>query len=239
MGMPIEIDVRDHDVEQDLLDEAFDWLRLVDETFSTYKPGSEISRLGRGELTIGQCRPEVNEVLERSAALHAETGGYFSVRAGGQLDPSGFVKGWAVGRAADLLSAGGLRGFSINAGGDVVLRGQPAPGQLWRVGIRHPLEHHMLAAVLEGKDIAVATSGEYERGKHVLDPHTGHAPSGLLSTTIVGPDLATADAYATAAFAMGEAGPEWTARLDGYEALCITETQALLTTPGMNQFRVS
>jgi thiamine biosynthesis lipoprotein len=129
MGMPIEIDLRDEHLDPIALDDAFAWLRLVDETFSTYKPASEISRLARGELTISQCRPEVDEVLARCAELSDTTGGFFSVRAAGQLDPSGFVKGWAVGKAADILGAAGARAFSINAGGDIVLRGRPGPGE--------------------------------------------------------------------------------------------------------------
>ena len=59
--------------------------------------------------------------------------------------------------------------------------------------------------MVEATDLAVATSGAYARGEHVVDPHTGRAAERLLSVTIAGPDLATADAYATAAFAMGAA----------------------------------
>jgi thiamine biosynthesis lipoprotein len=224
--MPIEIDVRDGAVD---VEPAFAWLRRVDALFSTYRADSEISRLGRGELLLSQCAPEVDEVLTRCAALREETGGYFDVRAGGTLDPSGLVKGWAVAGAAERLGA--HRAF-INAGGDIATRGGP-----WRIGIRHPIERSRLAAVLEVSDLAVATSGEYERGRHVLDPHTGRPPEGLLSVTIVGPDLATADAYATAAFAMGAAGPEWTATLDGYDALCITADHRVLSTPGMDRHR--
>jgi thiamine biosynthesis lipoprotein len=239
MGMPIEIDLRDDHVDPVALDDAFAWLRVVDETFSTYKADSDISRLARGELTISQCRPEVDEVLARCAELRDGTGGFFSVRAAGKLDPSGFVKGWAVGKAADILGQAGARSFSINAGGDIVLRGRPEAGEPWRIGIRHPLEPDKLAAVLAGEDIAIATSGEYERGAHVIDPHTGLPPAGLLSATIVGPDLATADAYATATFAMGEGGPDWAAGLTGYESLCITTDQVVLTTPGLDRYRVS
>ena len=50
--------------------------------------------------------------------------------------------------------------------------------------------------------------------------------------TITGPDLGTADAFATAAFAMGLAGPAWTARLRGYEALTILADGRTLRTPG-------
>jgi FAD:protein FMN transferase len=239
MGMPVEIDVRDPEVDPAALDAAFAWLREVDETFSTFKPDSQISRLARGELTIAQCDPEVDEVLSRCAFLHDMTGGFFSVRAAGQLDPSGFVKGWAVGKAADVLDDAGARMFSINAGGDIVLRGRPAPAKLWRIGIRHPIETDKLAAVLAGEDIAIATSGEYARGAHIIDPHSGRPPSGLLSATIVGLDLATADAYATAAFAMGDEGPAWAATLPGYETLCITTDHAVLTSPGLDRYRVS
>jgi thiamine biosynthesis lipoprotein len=239
MGMPIQIDLRDGDVDAAVLDAAFAWLRVVDETFSTYKPDSEISRLARGELTIAECRPEVDEVLTRCAELREETAGFFSVRAAGELDPSGLVKGWAVGRAAEVLDAAGARNFSINAGGDIVLRGRPAADEPWRIGIQHPLQPGKLAAVLTGEDLAIATSGEYERGAHVIDPHTGHPPAGLLSVTIVGPDLATADAYATAAFAMGEQGPAWAAALADYETLCITTDHAVLTSPGLDRHRVS
>jgi thiamine biosynthesis lipoprotein len=223
MGMPIGIDAPEG-VDVAL---AFAYLREVDATFSPYRPDSDISRLGRGEVTIADCRPEVDEVLTRCLELERATGGFFSVRPGGRLDPSGFVKGWAVDGAARRIAA---PRFCINAAGDVLACGR------WRVGVRHPLDRDRLAAVLEVEDLAVATSGEYEQGAHIVDPHTGAAPSGLLSVTVVGPDLGTADAYATAAFAMGADGPEWTATLDGYDAMCVTADQRVLTTPGFARF---
>jgi FAD:protein FMN transferase len=234
MGMPIGIDARDA-VD---LEPAFRWLREVDETFSTYRDDSEISRLDRGELTIAECRPEVDEVLRACMALERETGGFFSVRPAGRLDPSGYVKGWAVQRTADLLIAAGAASFCIDAGGDIVARGRPEPGRRWRVGIRHPLELDQLAAMVEVEDLAVATSGAYERGEHILDPHTGRPPRGLLSVTVVGPNIAIADAYATAAFAMGEHGPAWTATLAGHDAMCITADERVLTTPGFARYAV-
>jgi FAD:protein FMN transferase len=234
MGMPIAIDLRGADID---VEPAFAWLREVDATFSTYREDSEISRLDRGELGLADCRPEVDEVLTRCLELERATGGFFSVRASGRLDPSGYVKGWAVARAADRLAAAGASRFCIDAAGDIVACGRPEPDRRWRIGIRHPQQHDRVAAVVAVEDRAVATSGEYERGAHIIDPHTGAPPSGLLSVTIVGPDLALADAYATAAFAMGADGPAWTATLDGYEALCITSDERVLTTPGFERYR--
>ncbi len=193
MGMPVRV--------EGSIDagRVFAWLRWVDATFSTYRDDSEIVRLDRGELD--EPHPLVREVLRRCEELRVETGGYFDVRAGGSLDPSGYVKGWAVERAA----AFGRGRFLIDAGGDIVLRGA------WRVGIRHPYEPDKLAAAIAVSDCAVATSGAYERGPHILDPHTGRPARGLASVTVIGRDLGTADAYATAAFARGD--PGWIAPL--------------------------
>lgn len=66
----------------------------------------------------------------------------------------------------------------------------------------------------------------------MIDPHTGEPPSGPLSVTVTGSDLANADAYATTAFAMGERGPAWTARWHGYEAMSILASESVLSTPG-------
>jgi len=236
MGIPIAIDLRDPEGVD--LEVAFAWLREVDATFSTYREDSEISRLDRGDLRLADCRPEVDEVLTRCMALDRETGGAFSVRPAGRLDPSGLVKGWAVARAAERLAAAGARRFCINAGGDIVAHGRPAPDRPWRVGIRHPEDIEQLAAVLGLEDLAVATSGEYEQKGHIVDPRTGRPPTGLLSVTIVGPDLGTADAYATAAFAMGPEGPAWTATLQGYDAMCITSDHRVLETSGFARHRV-
>jgi thiamine biosynthesis lipoprotein len=229
--MPVVID---GDAAYDAIDAAFAWLRFVDATFSTYRPDSEVCRLDRGELVPGDAHPLVREVLGRCERLRARTGGYFDAHAAGRLDPSGLVKGWAVDRAAALLGEAGARRFCVNAGGDVVVRGGP-----WRVGVRHPRECDRLAAVLSLTDAAVATSGAYERGEHIVDPLTRRPARGALSVTVLGRDLATADAYATAAFAMGERGPAWTARLRGCGAMTILAGDRVLCTERFLRHRLA
>jgi thiamine biosynthesis lipoprotein len=212
---------------------AFACLQRVDELFSTWREDSEISRLHAGTLALLDASADVRAVLRRCERLRRETGGRFDVRATGRLDPSGFVKGWAVERAVELLVAEGAGNVCVHAGGDVRVLGERGPGRPWRVGVRHPLRRDRVAAVIEARDLAVATSGAYERGEHVVDPRSGRPPDGVLSVTVAGPDLGTADAYATAAFAMGLDGPEWAARLRGYEAMTILADGRMLTTPGM------
>jgi thiamine biosynthesis lipoprotein len=233
MGIPVVVDIRDEGDHDDALATMFAWLRFVDETFSTYRPDSEISRLDRGELALEDAHPDVRWILARCDELRAATDGYFDARAAGRgLDPSGLVKGWSIERAAGILEEAGLRNFAVNAGGDIALRGGALPDDVWRVGIQHPLVRDRIAETVELTDGAVATSGEYERGRHVFDPHTAEPPDGLLSVTITGADLAVADAYATAAFARGATrAPHFTARLGGYEAMTILADETVLFTP--------
>jgi FAD:protein FMN transferase len=239
MGMPVTVDVRDEELDESVLERMFDSLRLADATFSTYKEDSEISRMNRGELAVAAAHPDVLEVLDRCEALRIETDGYFDMRAATAeaIDPSGLVKGWAVDRAASILDEAGIQNYAVNVAGDMRLRGRAVPDPCWSVGIQHPLEADSIAAVVEANDLAVATSGAYARSDHVIDPHTRRPPVGVLSVTITGPELATADAYATAAFAMGEAGIHWTARLHGYEAMTILADERVLSTPGFPSAR--
>jgi thiamine biosynthesis lipoprotein len=244
MGTAISLDVRDASFPPSRLELAFDYLRSVDERFSTYKPASEVSRLMRGEVDETSCSPELREVLDLCEQLRLGTEGYFDIRAhrpDGRPDPTGLVKGWSLEKAGRILEDGGARDYCINGGGDIVARGEAAPGQAWRVGIRHPLIADKLATVLAVRDAAVATSGAYERGDHVRDPFTGRAPAGVLSVTIVGPSLTYADAYATAAFAMGPTGLAWVAGLAGYEGCSITADRdgsngRLAWTPGFERW---
>lgn len=233
MGMPIVVDIRDEGTAAGVLDLAFAEFRAVDARFSTYREASEISRINRGELAIADAHHDVRGILERCEALRAETRGFFDARAvsASTIDPSGLVKGWAVDRVAALLAGAGARDYAVSAGGDVITRGRGVPDDCWRVGIQHPTIADKVAKVVVAYDLAIATSGAYARGDHVVDPHTRRPPAGVLSVTITGPELATADAYATAAFAMGTDGPAWTARLHGYEAMTILADGRVLSTP--------
>lgn len=231
MGTAVTVEIRDRVVPRRALQRAFDWLRWVDRTFSTYDAESEISRLNAGDLGLADAHPLVRRVLARCEALRAGTDGYFDASAPlrGGLDPSGLVKGWAVDVAFAGLRRAGARRLCIEAGGDVRVAGGP-----WRIGIRNPRRRECLAAVVVLGSGAVATSGAYERGPHVVDPHTGRPPAGTLSVTMIDRTLARADAHATAAFAMGFRGPAWSA---GMTAMTILADDQVLLTPSFLRYR--
>lgn len=238
MGMSVSFDIRAPAPPAQALRDATAWLHHVDDTFSTYKQNSEISRLGRAELTADRATAEVSGVLRRCRELGESTGGAFdafNVPApnGTTLDPSGLVKGWSIEVAADLLNQAGATNLCINAGGDIALRGQPVPGRSWRIGIRHPHRPMEQATVVHlTGPAAVATSATYERGAHIIDPRTGKPASDLLSVTVVGPDLGDADAFATAVFVMGLEGLAWIEEQDGYDAFLITADDTTHWTTG-------
>lgn len=238
MGMAVSFDIRQPLPTSPALNSAIDWLHHVDTTFSTYKSDSAISRLGRGELAVYDVTPEVQRVLLRCIQLTTNTNGAFDAFAvpapnGTSLDPSGLVKGWSIEHAANLLEQHGANNFCINAGGDIVVRGNPEPGRPWRVGIRHPQQRDQQALVLSlTGSHAIATSATYERGAHIIDPATCTPTTELASATVIGPDLGDADAFATAVFVMGFAGLDWIETQPGYEAYIITHDDTTHWTSG-------
>lgn len=240
MGTAIVIDLADSLVDAAALESAFDHFRDIDARFSTFKADSEISRLARGDVDAQECSADVRAVLAMCEQARALSDGYFDVRyqgAQGTLDPSGLVKGWSVEGASQILDAAGGVNYCINAGGDVLARGDAEPGTPWRIGVRNPWDAQTIACVVSAHDLAIATSGAYERGQHVIVPQTGRPPEGIASMTVIGPDLTWADTWATAAFAMGVRGVEWVAReLDGYEACAISTDRHLVMSAGFERF---
>ncbi len=213
-----------------VLDEAFAWFHRVDRTFSTFRPDSAVSRWR--EFRPGQAPALVEEVLDRCSELYPATDGWFDAWPDGpegRVDPSGYVKGWSVDVAAALLEGAGIGDYCLAAGGDVKVAGKGPEGRPWRIGIQHPTVRLAVAAVLQGSPLAVATSGAYERGAHIR----GRRGASLLSATVAGPRLGTADALATALFAAdGAAG--WFGRFTGYDYLTIGSDERVRWTPGLD-----
>ena len=242
MGTVFSFDVRNPPAGTDVgraLDEAVAWLHWVDVTFSTYKASSEVSRFDAGELPAGRCCAEMRHVIALCHRYGELTAGYFDAWATGRFDPSGLVKGWAVQEASLLLARRGLLDHVVDGGGDVVLSGGPGPGQAWRVGVKHPSVPGAFCAGLWLEAGAVATSGTYERGQHIIVPFTGRPATELVSVSVVGPDLVAADAFATAALAMGVAAPDWLGGLESYESQVVSARGRGWSTPGFKALAAS
>ena len=235
MGTVVSFDVRPQGLAADAtraaIRAACATLHDADACFSLYRPDSPLSRLRRGELSLDEAPADIREVLGHARRVRELSGGWFDPWAmDGGVDPTGLVKGWAAARALSILEGGGAGAAMINAAGDIALSGRPTVDRGWRIGVRTPEAPDRLCCVLE-VDGAVATSGQYERGPHVLDPRTGLPADAARSATVCGPDLTVADGLATGLLAAGRRGLSGVAAA-GYEAMIIDASGRMLHTSG-------
>jgi thiamine biosynthesis lipoprotein len=231
MGTVVSFDLHDP-VSVETMSAVTRWLDHSDRVFSTYRRDSDISRLDRGECRLADCDPDVALVLGLCAHASTITDGYFSATAGGHLDPSGLVKGWAIERASELLRAAGSRHHVVNGGGDIQAVGPTADGTPWRVGISDPHDGGHLLCVVDVVGRAVATSGTAERGQHVLNPRTGRPADHFASVTVISARLTDADVLATAAIARGSTALDWLEQMPGVAALLVTTDGGVERTSG-------
>jgi len=132
------------------------------------------------------------------------------MRSGMRIDLGGIAKGYAVDQSIVLLKGLGIKHAMVSAGGDSRLLGDKH-GRDWLVGIRHPRKEQVAAIKLPLADIAVSTSGDYERffisdgirHHHIINPKTGDSARELMSVTIIGPKGVMTDALSTTVFVLG------------------------------------
>lgn len=123
----------------------------------------------------------------------------------------GIGKGYAAEMAKALLKSEGVASGIVNASGDLTAWGTQANGKPWTIGIADPDNAQLPFSYMNITDVAVATSGNYEKfvtinGKkysHTINPKTGLPVTGIKSVTIISPNAEIADAMATPVTIMG------------------------------------
>jgi len=226
MGTAVSAHIGDV-VPQEIADDAWEsvgvFLRDIEDRFSTFLPTSEISRINKGELHVLDASPDVVEVLDACTWLEHLSDGVFNARRpDGSIDPAGFVKGWAAERAARLLAEAGLKNYYLRIGGDIQSHGRQATGDKWRVGIVDPHDATRIHSYVDiPENWAIATSGVAERGQHIWGKDSQPTNSQFSSLTVIGPHLMWADAFATIAYALGDAGIDWVEKFPDYTAFTL------------------
>ncbi len=233
------------------MERAFEWFRQIEATCTRFNPASELMQLTTKIGTAVPASAILYEAVRFAWMVAEESGGAFDPTASDardgisyrdiRLDPiqrtitllrplvldlGGVAKGLAVDTAARELRP--LEDFAIDAGGDLYLAGSNPEGRPWSVGIRHPRLDHQLIDSLQVSNKAVCTSGDYERGQHILNPRTGAPPDSVASATVIAPTAILADALATAAFVLGPA--------DGIELLNRVGVEGLILTPELERY---
>ena len=211
--------------------------RRWDERFSLYRADSELSRIARGDIRLTEASAALLDCYALALDWRDRTDGVFTPhRADGVLDLSGIVKGLAIAETGERLAGLGLAGWSINAGGDILVAGRPSPGAEWVSGIVDPMDRaDVLGRVpLPGPLRAVATSGSTERGEHIWPAIPGNAPH-FRQVSVFAGDIVTADVLATAIIAGGEKTLHDSTDRWPIEVLAVLQDGRLLATPGLRR----
>jgi len=158
------------------------------------------------------------------------------------LELGGIAKGYIVDRTLEVLDEAGVEHAFVNAGGDIGLIGTRPDGEPWRIGVRNPRLEQELIAIIPGEDMAVVTSGDYERTfekdgvkyHHILDPESGKPARYLAGVTITAPTALKADVLSTAVFVLGpEKGMELIESLGEVEGILITPELDIYVSSGL------
>ena len=191
---------------------------------------------------------ELNETLKlvNYSEINTEDGNV-SLKPGMKVALGGIAKGYSVDRAIESLKENGIENAFVNAGGDGRYIGQKPDGTPWMVGLQNPDRTGQYVTAIEARDVAVATSGNYERYfnesarvSHISDPRTGYPSEGIISSTVIARTAIDADAFATAVFVMGEEeGLEMIEGLEGIECLIITEDRRLVYSSGFKEYELN
>lgn len=236
-------------------------VKVSDSLFKVLERAVRVSELSNGAFDISfgsvgylydyraKRKPTDDELSDglaavnyRSIVLDPETSAVRFLKPGMRLDLGGIAKGYAVDRGIEILQSFGVRHARLSAGGDMRLLGDKR-GKPWIVGIRDPRSENRNALVMPLSDVAVSTSGDYERffvdegGErvhHILSPATGKPAKGIQSVTILGSDALTTDGLSTAVFVLGTIdGLTLINSLDGVDAVIIDEMRQVHYSDGL------
>lgn len=193
-------------------------------------------------------KPDIQELQQAVDAInyhniHLDQGSH-SVsysKPGVKIDLGGIAKGHAVDNSILLLQKMDIKNALVTAGGDTRVIGKRWE-RPWQIGIRDPRNKEKMVARIPLEDVAVSTSGDYERFfeqdgvryHHIIDPKTGDSARELQSVTIIGSDATTTDALSTSIFVMGrERGMQLINRLPGIDAILVDNTGHMYYSDGL------
>ena len=235
-------------------------VRVSEEMFSLIERSIRISQITQGafDITYGsidkrlwnfdktmtslptwqQAKKMVRLINYRNIILDPKDQTVFLKEKGMRIGFGGIGKGYAAEMAKAVMQTGGVRSGVVNASGDLAAWGYQPNGKPWTIGIVHPDAADLPFSYMNITDMAVATSGNYEKfviidGKkysHTIDPHTGLPVRGIKSVTIISPNAELSDALATPVTIMGiNAGLHLVNQLRNIECVIVDDDNRLYT----------
>ncbi|GLI28039.1 FAD:protein FMN transferase [Agromyces rhizosphaerae] len=215
-----------------VLGRVVDAFAALEARFSLYRDDTDLARIRDGALRLTDADEVVRDAYALALRWRSATEGVFSPhRPDGVLDLDGVVKALAIEQAGDVLDDAGVADWCVDAGGDALVRGHGPGGGPWVAGIVDPGDRARVAttAVLDGARRAIATSGTAERGAHVWST-PGRRP--LVQSSVVAPDIVTADVLATAVLAGGRAMLDLVQRDWDVDVFAVTDDDRVVRSAG-------
>ncbi len=191
-----------------------------------------------------EIRRNLHFVNYRNVSIDKKTSTVFLKEKGMLVDPGGITKGYTADKAVEILKQQGIRAGLVAVAGDIKAFGLKPDGKPWKIGIRNPApgsSEDDVVATIELTDMAISTSGDYERcfvldGKkyhHLIDPKTGYPASGCRSVSVIAKDGVYTDSFATGVFILGpEKGMKVLEKM-GFEGIIFDNTGKPRLTPGI------
>ncbi|MCR8561115.1 FAD:protein FMN transferase [Mucilaginibacter sp. BJC16-A38] len=240
-------------------------VKVSRETFELIKRSIVISKVTQGafDITYGSldkrlwnfdkdmtslpdeatAKKMVSLINYRNITLDENDCTVFLRQRGMRIGFGGIGKGYAAERAKQILQQQGVTSGVVNASGDLNTWGLQPDGKKWTIGIVNPDASGQVFSYLNISDLAVATSGNYEKfvmidGKrysHTINPRTGLPVTGIKSVTIITTNAEIADAMATPVTIMGvRAGLDLINQMKDIEAIIIDDDDRLYTSRNIN-----
>lgn len=201
---------------------------LIGSVMDLWGFGSENPSIPAGEeLAAALAKTDYHKIV-----LDKQQSTIFLPEKGMIMDLGGVAKGYATDKAIAALKELGIRNALINAGGNVYALGNKADGTTWKVGVQDPRDPQAIAALLEARDVALVSSGDYQRYfevdgiryHHILEPATGHPARISTATTVIMKSSTIADILSTALFVKGPMeGIALAEKLSSLEAVMIID----------------
>jgi FAD:protein FMN transferase len=205
MGSVATIDIPDCDVAS-VFELCFELLKSIENAYSPYKKDNLLDRynqyLDENNLPYSKL---MNKLEYKQICKIIATCQKYKLRTKGQFDPffdgksfnpTGYVKGWAIDSVGKLLRKQNITTFYVSIGGDTLV--ESTTNKVWRIGITDPNNTSNIFKIIELKNGAIATSGSYERPRHLYDPASHKSLTSTASVTVIGKNIITADVFATA-----------------------------------------
>lgn len=182
---------------QTKIQELNSWLKYVDNTFSTYKSNSDVSKYRDKKISVLEMNDDMKFVYASTIQANIATQGKFNADIEGKWDPSGFVKGWSIEigeqKLEKLFELDSIQAVNLIGGGDMQFATKKDSNWEFKIGVISPFDKQKIVQKLKIKNGAIATSGITERGQHIKN-----ADKKLIQTTVIGNFLQEVDVWATA-----------------------------------------